>query len=621
MVVVVVGTDGVTELDRWPLVREGDDWVGTIGAGTNYGIVADGDAPWFDPSKMLVDPAARDVCFPAGHDRQIARERGVANLGHSPLAVARPPRPPRPPRHSSRTPVIYEAHVRHLTRSRPDHGVTRGADVGDAANGRPGIAPGTYAALAGELDRLATLGVSVIELLPVHQRDPQEGSEWGYMPLVFGAVERRYAATDDPGRELADLVSAAHERDIEVWLDVVFNHTTEVGHSGPTYHLRGLADDEYYRHTPDGGYVETTGCGNDLDTSSLAAQDLVMASLDALADLGVDGFRFDLASVLARHRPFIARLDEWAAMRSVRLIAEAWDAVGTHEVGRAWSGNGWMQWNDHFRDDVRRYLRAEPGLVPSMMQRVQGSPDVFAAPMDSVNFVTCHDGFTMYDVFAYDRKHNDANGQHNTDGANHNHSWNCGWEGDTEAPAEVLALRRRQLRNAWCLLALSHGAPMFVMGDEMGRTQRGNNNAYRVDDPTVWVDWERAAQFADLQRFVGELLALRRRHPVLSQSEWWGDGVKFFGANGPHDQEHDSRTLAWTVGDLYVVANTWWEPLDIWTQVDGPWRCVVDTSLPPPHDIVAAADVTALPVVGASLEIDARSVIVLERVRSPRVVA
>ena len=434
----------------------------------------------------------REVHFPPRFSRAAAEVRGVPNSGRAPLAVARAAAPRRPGRRGVRPLIVYEAHVRGLT-------LRRG-----------GRAAGTYLGLADDLDRLAALGVTVLELMPVHQNDPEEGSYWGYMPLAFGALHRQYAATADAWRELGDLVATAHERDIEVWLDVVYNHTTEVDAAGPTYHLRGLADGEYYRLNPDGSYVETTGCGHDFDTSSPAARTLIIETLDRLADLGVDGLRFDLAPVVVRHRPFVAELDAWAARRGVRMIAEPWDAAGTHELGTAWPGRGWLQWNDRFRDDVRGYLRAEAGLVPVLMQRVQGSPDLFDAPMHSVNFLSCHDGFTLYDLVAYDRKHNEANGHRNRDGASENRSWNCGWEGDLDAPEEVLALRQRQLRNAWCLLAMSHGVPMVAMGDEFGRTQGGNNNAYNQDNETSWVDWERRARFADLERFVGELLALRR---------------------------------------------------------------------------------------------------------------
>jgi isoamylase len=569
-VALVVFDDQFRPGPAGPLRRDGDVWVGEVVEGAVYGLVADGDGPRFDPSKVLLDPRAVQVVFvPEG----------------GPLGVARQAPPPRQGRRSTRAPVVYEAHVR---------GLTRLADVEH---------PGTYAALTAQLPRLAALGVSVLELMPVHQGDPAEGSYWGYMPLNFGAVEHRYAASGDAGRELAVLIAAAHDQDIEVWLDVVFNHTAEIDATGPTYHLRGLSDAAYYRLRDDGSYIEASGCGNDVDTTSPAARDLIMWALDRLADLGADGFRFDLAAILARDAGFVERLDRWADARGVRMIAEPWDAAGTYLLGRAWPGQGWLQWNDRFREDVRGFLRGEPGLVDVLQLRLQGSPDVFDSPLHSINYVACHDGFTLYDVVAYDRKHNEANGHGGRDGSDHNRSWNCGWEGDDGAPPEVIELRRRQLRNAWCLLALAHGVPMFAMGDESGRTQGGNNNPYNQDNETSWVDWARAAEFADLERFVAELLTLRHRHPVLSQPEWWGHAVQWFGTDGRADLGPQSRSLAWTVGDLYVMANAWWEPLEFAIQVPGPWRRVIDTSLPD----AATAEV------GTSYVVGPRSVVVLER--------
>ncbi len=308
------------EVDRLPLARDGDAWVGDVAEGTRYGLVAEGDGPRFDPAKVLLDPWATEVWIPPGHDRRLARQRGAANSGCGPLAVARPPRVAVPPRPSSRAPVVYEAHVRGLTRQ------------------RGGAGAGTFAALIDELPRLAGLGISVVELLPIHQQDPQEGSYWGYMPLAFAAVDGRLAAGDDAAGELAAFVAAAHAHDIEVWLDVVYNHTTEVDATGPTYHLRGLSDGAFYRLRADGSYIETTGCGNDLDVTSPDAQDLIVWSLDRLADLGVDGFRFDLAAVLTHDAGFVARLDRWAAERSVVMVAEPWDAAGTYLLGQAWPG-------------------------------------------------------------------------------------------------------------------------------------------------------------------------------------------------------------------------------------------------------------------------------------------
>ena len=568
------------------LDRKGDKWIGSVREGAVYGLVADGDGPRFDPSKVLLDPRALEVWFPPGHDRRLAAESGASNAGRGPMAVARHPSTPRPSRRSSRSPAVYELHVRGMTKQ------------------AGGPCPGTFEALGEQLPRLAALGITVIELLPVHQNDPAEGSYWGYMPLAFAAVQREYAACADAAAELAAFVAAAHDHDIEVWLDVVFNHTTEVDAAGPTYHLRALSDSSYYRLREDGSYIETTGCGNDVDAESPVAQSLVLWSLERFADLGVDGFRFDLAAVLARSNSLVERIEHLARRRGLTLVAEPWDAIGTYQLGRSWPGHGWLQWNDRFRDDARAFLRGEPGIVPALRQRVQGSPDLFEAPSESVNFVTCHDGFTLYDLFAYDHKHNEANGWGGADGADENRSWNCGWEGDEGVPGDVLALRRRQLRNAWCLLAMSHGVPMAGMGDEIGRTQGGNNNAYNQDNETSWVDWERATEFADLERFVGALLALRARHAVLAQPSFWGDAVRF---TEPHAE---GRALTWQVGDLYVLANAWWEPVEVMLDEPGPWCRVVDTSLKSPDDIV---DPSSAPHVGTSYRVTARSTVVLER--------
>ena len=436
---------------------------------------------------------------------------------------------------------------------------------------------GTYRALIGELPRLHTLGVSVLELLPVHQFDPDEGNYWGYMPLVFGATHRQYAASDDANQELSDLVAAAHDHDIEVWLDVVFNHTTEEDEHGPTYNLRGLADPQWYALYDDGTYVDEAGCGNIVDTHSAASRDLIMNALDRFADLGVDGFRFDLATVLGRNPEFVRAIGDWAETRGVRLIAEAWDVV-RYQVGRAWPDPRWMQWNGRYRDDVRGFLRGEDGLVATMMQRLQGSPDLFDAPARSVNFLTAHDGFTMFDLVAYDRKHNDANGWDGTDGTDDNRSWNCGWEGEHGAPDDVRTLRRRQLRNAWTLLLLSHGTPMAVAGDEFARTQHGNNNPYNQDNETTWTDWSRRDDWVDLESFVQRLTEFRATQPALVQADWWGAAVEWFGVSGGPDCGDQSRSLAWHLPGLYVMANMWWEPLDFDIQAPGDWSRLIDTA-------------------------------------------
>ena len=529
------------------------DWVGQVPTGSRYVIATEID-------RLALDPRATEVWFPHGHSRALNKGVGAVDGATFPRAVAAPWPAPRPQRRTSRPLIVYEAHVRGLTkrRARPD--------------------AGTFRAAIGELPRLAELGVSVLELLPVHQYDPDEGNYWGYMPLVFGAVHRQYAAGDHPADELADLVSAAHEHDIEVWLDVVVNHTTEENRDGPDYSLRILDEREYYVVRPDGSYLDDAGTGNVIDAHSPQSRRLIMEALDRFADLGVDGFRFDLAAVLARDADFVRSIGDWGERRGVRLIAEPWD-MARYLLGPDFPDQRWMQWNGEFRDDVRGFLRGEPGMVPLMIERLAGSPDLFTSPMSSLNFLTAHDGFTMYDLVAYDHRHNEANGWDNTDGHHDNRSWNCGWEGDIDVSAEVMTLRRRQLRNAMCLLLLSHGVPMFAAGDEFARTQGGNNNAYNQDNETSWLDWDRADEWADHERFVRALATVRAAHPMLWEPERWGSRLVTFGANGAPDVDHESRSIAWVVDGLYVMANMWWEPVDFDVQVPGAWRVVIDTDL------------------------------------------
>lgn len=580
---VVLHIDGEPERD---LVRDGDEWVGEVPAGATYGLRAFGPSGLrFDPDRLLIDPGATEVVFPEGHRRDAARLGQPSNIDTAPRAVARPWPAARPQRRTTRPLVIDELHVRGMTKRR-DH-----ADAG------------TYRALIDEVPRLADLGVSVVELLPVHQFDPGEANYWGYMPLVFGAVHRQYASGDDAARELGDLVAAAHDHDIEVWIDVVFNHSTEEDEHGPTYNFRGVADRDYYVVNDDDSYVNDSGTGNIIDASAPASQRVIMEALDRFADLGIDGFRFDLASVLARSPEFVRSIGDWGDQRGVRLIAEPWD-IARYMVGRSWPDQRWMQWNDRFRDDMRGFLRGEPGLVPAAMLRIQGSPDLFDSPTTTVNFLTAHDGFTMYDLVAYDRKHNEANGWSGADGPDENRSWNCGWEGDDGANGRVMELRRRQLRNAWVLLTLSHGTPMFVAGDEFARTQLGNNNPYRLDDETSWVDWNRREEWTDLEEFARRMLAFRAGLTVFNQPTWWGDDIEWFGTRGAPDLEHHSRSIAWHLPGVYVMANMWWESLDFQVQAPGEWFRAVDTTLESGFEPLPT-------VVGNSVTIGPRSIVVL----------
>jgi glycogen operon protein len=505
-----VATSPHAEPQRVPMQRDGGHWNATIEAddGSHYWLVADGVGP-------LVDPAAADV---------VVLDDGTA------LGVFRGPWPggeQLATRHAD--PVVYELHVRGFAR--------------------------TFDGVAARLDHLVDLGVNVIELMPVHPFDPAD-NYWGYMPLVWGAVHRPYAAPgDDPAAALAAFVARAHERGIEVWLDVVFNHTGEGDAALPTRSLRGLDDRGAYLHHSDGRYVDDSGCGNTIDPSDPTVRELVLEALERFAALGIDGFRFDLASILTRDGGGLVRaIGDWASRRGVRLVAEAWD-LAAYQVGPGFPDARWAQWNDRFRDDVRGFLRGEAGRVPGMIQRVQGSPDLFPDdPARSINFVTAHDGLTLHDltIVTSDR----------------HHSWDCG-----------PALRPQMVRNAFCLLLLSAGTPMFVMGDEFARTQQGHDNPYDIDSPLTWVDWTRFDEWRPLYDTVRSLIGLRRR----TAGELVGGGVRCYGVDRLPDETHESRSLAWATDDLYVMANMWWEPLTFTIHEPGPWRlwlCTADADVP-----------------------------------------
>jgi glycogen operon protein len=548
-----------------PMTREGDTWTAripaaAIGDADLYGFRVEGDGPRFDPSKLLLDPEAHEVWFPPAHDREAAKVRGRDTLGCSPFGVlcVPNPRPPMPkgPRHPIDQLVIYEAHV-------------RGATLRDE-----GVHPrrrGTFAGLAAHAARLAALGVTAVELLPVHQFDPREGNYWGYMPLAWNALHDAYvtedAVADD---EFRAMVQTFHANGIEVLLDVVYNHTTEEDELGPTYHFRAIDDAAYYIVDADGRYNDDAGCGNVFRAAHPPAGAIILDSLRRFAGLGVDGFRFDLGSLLGRDlggrvltsSPLIDEITRFASEHDVRLITEPWD-LASYQLGPAFPGHTWAQWNGRFRDDCRAFLRAEEGSAAAFATRVVGSPDLFDGDSArSINFVTAHDGFTLYDLVAYEHKHNEANGHGNSDGTDDNRSWNCGAEGETDDPA-INALRLQQMKNAFVLLLLSAGVPMMLAGDEFAQTQGGNNNPYNQDNATTWLDWERAPRFEPLTDFVRQLLGLRRDHA--------GAPVVLHGVDEAPDLGRTSHSLAWQRGDLYVMANAWWEPLTFRVWAEGEW--------------------------------------------------
>ena len=573
----------------------------------------------FLPQKVLTDPYAHRLYFPAGFSRAAARGEapndGRAVLGRLPRQEwSEEPLPGPRPRHTHDT-VIYEAHVK---------GFTARASSGVAAANR-----GTFRGLVEKIPYLTDLGVTVLELMPVHQFDPQEGNYWGYMTMNFFTPHSTYAG-DSPVAEFREMVDAMHRAGIEVWLDVVYNHTAEAGPSGPTYNLRGIDNDSYYLVAEDGSYLDDSGCGNTTQGADLAMRALVLRSLRYWAqDMGVDGFRFDLASILSRDAdgaiqagmpPLINEIGLMAGQWDVTLVAEAWD-LDAYMLGRSFPGIMWRQWNGRYRDDVRSFVKGDDGLVPALMTRVYGSSDLFPdgpgdmyRPYQSVNFVTAHDGFCLYDLVSYNDRHNEANGHGGADGASDNRSWNCGWEGDEGVPEDVLALRMRQMRNFFTLLMLSNGQPLIVAGDEFANTQHGNNNPYNQDNETTWLDWERLDRNRSLFDFVKGMIALRQSRRSIGRSRFWRDDVRWFGTVGPPDLSPQSHTLAWHLSgahhgdeDLYVMVNAHHQPLDFTIQTPGTWRLLVDTSSDqPPADTAGGTEVPTGPVT-----VQARSIVVL----------
>ena len=592
----------------------------------------------FDAAKVLLDPYGRGVVIPKHYSRIVASEEGdnaataMKSVVVNPLAYDWEGDAPLK-RPSART-IIYEMHVRGFTRH-PTSGV--------AEKKR-----GTYAGLIDKIPYLQELGITAVELLPVFQFDPQDCPKgkinyWGYAPVSFFAPHPVYSSREDPlgpVDEFRDMVKALHRAGIEIILDVVFNHTAEGDHLGPTLSFRGLANNTYYILDQDPSrYANYTGTGNTLNANHPIVRRMIVDSLRYwVKEMHVDGFRFDLAAILERDEsgqlmsnpPVLWDIESDPELAGIKLIAEAWDAAGLYKVG-SFIGDSWKEWNGRFRDDVRSFFRSEDSTVGRLANRLLGSPDIYGheerEAEQSVNFVTCHDGFTLNDLVSYNQKHNEPNGEDNRDGANDNRSWNCGVEGPTDDP-EVEKLRNRQVKNLLTVTMLSVGMPMLLMGDEVRRTQRGNNNAYCQDNETSWFDWTLLATHADLHRFVTLLNARRvlrdpepeRQRVSLSQllrgvNPAW-HGVKL----GQPDWGESSHSIAFTVEIrrekllFHVILNAYWQPLDfelarLDNAAENPWRRWIDTALDSPHDILAWAK--AEPVHGYNYRAESRSVVML----------
>jgi isoamylase len=533
--------------------------------------------------------------------------------------------------------IIYEAHVRGFTQS-PTSGVRH---------------PGTFAGFVEKIPYLKDLGITAVELLPIFDFDETavlrvvDGKPvhnyWGYNTIAYFAPQSSYCLQPECGghlREFRDMVKALHKADIEVILDVVFNHTDEGNHQGPTYSFRGIDNRTYYLLVPWAlqYYMDYSGCGNTFNCNHpIAVKMIVECLLYWVQEAHVDGFRFDEGSILSRgedgapaaHPPLVWHIELDEALADTKLIAEAWDAAGLYQIGH-FPGDRWAEWNGRYRDDVRRFVRGDPAVVGAIASRLGGSADIYqergGSPLNSVNFVTCHDGFTLNDLVSFNQKHNEANGEYNRDGINENLSWNCGVEGDSDDP-NIDSFRNRQVRNFMAILLLSRGVPMFVAGDEIRRSQRGNNNAYCQDNEISWFDWTLVNRHSGLLRFCRSMIRFRKMHAAVRRDQFFNGAVNERGLkdvswhgtklNSPGWDDASARALAMTLAgfggdsDLHAMFNMFWESLDFELPVvpGRRWCLAVDTAQPSPYDI---ADPGSEPdVLGNTHRVEARSVVVL----------
>ena len=584
----------------------------------------------FDVEKLLLDPYAKAVFFPPAFDRKLAMAPGP-NAGKAPLGIL--PRQPIAfdwaedvsPQPESDA-IVYELHVKGFTRN-PNSGA------------QPSRA-GTYAGLTEKIPYLKDLGITVVELMPVFQRDPDEGDYWGYMPLNFFAPHAQYASCggDEQHLEFKKMVKAFHKAGIFVVLDVVYNHTCEGDHFGPTYSFKGFDPSGYYMLSsdPTAPYANYSGTGNTLNFSQAHVRKIVMDSLRYWKnEMHIDGFRFDLASVFSRNAdgslnwgdaPIFSEIAADPELGRLALIAEPWD-VGGYQLGRGFPGTTWLQWNARYRDDVRRFVRSDAGIVPDLMRRIYGSDDLFPDnpehsyhAFQTVNYIDCHDGFTLYDLVSYNHKNNWKNGHGNQDGMDANYSWNCGHEGDEDAPSEVIALRRKQVKNFFCLLMLSNGIPMFRAGDEFLNTQFGNNNPYNQDNETSWLDWSQLETNQDIFRFFKAMIAFRKSHPALCRSRFWREDISWYGIGAAVDLSPESRSLAFCLhgasqadDDIYVMINAYWQELRFEIQEGTPedWVRIVDTDLESPADFSEVG----FPLRQSIYQVAPRSIVVLVRAK------
>jgi len=533
--------------------------------------------------------------------------------------------------------IVYEMHVRGFTKS-PTSKVQY---------------PGTFLGLIEKIPYLKELGVTAVELLPIFDFDETvplrivDGKPlwnfWGYSTMSYFAPQSAYCVRPEEGmhlKEFRDAVKALHRAGIEVILDVVFNHTDEGNHQGPTFCFRGIDNLSYYFLVPSARqyYMDYSGCGNTLNCNHPIVQKLIVECLRYWVKEGhVDGFRFDEGSILSRgedgsplvHPPLVWQVELDEDLMDTKLIAEAWDAAGLYQIGH-FPGDRWGEWNGRFRDTMRRFVKGDVGLIGQVADAIAGSASLYEGrggkPTNSVNFINCHDGFTLNDLVSYNSKHNEANGEGNNDGINENLSWNCGVEGDTSDP-DINGLREKQIRNFATLLMLSRGVPMLVAGDESRNTQYGNNNAYCQDNEVGWFDWSKPEKHSDLHRFWKRIVAFRKTHPCLRKNSFFTGEVNKRGLkdvswhgtmlNCPGWDDSQARALGFTLAgfeddpDIHVMMNMYWEPLDMAVPMTPgrQWTRTVDTSLPSPSDIADPGAEVACS--GPSYRVNGRSIVVL----------
>ncbi len=609
--------------DRW-----GDIWslfVPGLKARQLYHFQTDGpydpeNGHRFNPQARLIDPYARALAgkFQRSTDGIIRPPKCVVVNEDFDWQGDRLLRRPLPET------IIYEMHVRGFTRS-------------TSSNVKH---PGTYQGVVDKIPYLKSLGVTAVELMPVHEfpildpfgKKPENTNYWGYDSLAFFSPHRGYQHGNKPGdqvRQFKEMVRELHAAGIEIILDVVFNHTAEGNHVGPTLSFKGLENRVYYMLNDDGTYKNYTGCGNTVNGNHPICREMIFHCLRHwVYNYHIDGFRFDLASILSRDRngelipnpPLVELIAEDPMLADTKIIAEAWDAAGAFQVG-SFADTRWAEWNGHYRDDIRRFWRGDMGLAGPMATRLSGSADLYQPsgrnPYDSINFITSHDGYTLNDLVSYEQKHNQANGENNHDGDNNSYSANYGVEGPTRRRA-IVKLRRRQAKNMIASLLLSHGTPMIVSGDEVLRTQRGNNNAYCQDNATSWFDWKLLKQNAEMLRFCNGLIAFRKSQPnvrrltfLTGQPDSNGDlpDASWYGVDGqPIQWETTYHSLMCVFGtsglddpaahDIMLLMHAGGEPQEFVipkSVLTRKWRLLIDTAAPSPEDIYPGADGPRLP--------------------------